>query len=168
MVTKKRSNKKARVRKEDEDIVNKRITIGAVLTLVFLMMFLVTQIQLREEKPFNIDELTPDEKIEYVRQQEQSQANIINYNKAITVGNRRYCDGITDTTLRNKCISETPEPSEEPEEPVEQLSPVQTSDRINYNKAITLGSTAYCAQIIDAELKADCYEDVQQSQEIQG
>lgn len=168
MATKKRSNKKARVRKEDEDIVNRRITIGAVLTLVFLLVFLVTQIQLESEKPFNIDDLTPDQKLEYVQQQEQESANAINYNKAITLGDRRFCEGITNTELKNKCIAETPEPSGEPEEPQEQLSQVEASDRINYNKALTLGSTSYCAQIVDEQLKNNCYQEVQQSQQIQG
>ena len=160
MPKKKSVTKKARIKKEDEELINKRITIGAILTLVFLVLFLSTQVKL-QENPKSFDQLIPEDKLQIVHQSQQDTADTINYNKALATGDRRYCEAISDAKLKQDCLAKTPENTASPEPATNNATPQSLSDGTNYNYALARGDSAYCAQIIDDSLKSECYAKVQ-------
>lgn len=155
MAVKKRSVRLS-IRKEDEEKINKRIAIGAILTLFFLLFFLFTQISEKEKiPPVAYDALTPIEKIEAVRAIQQEITDRTNYQRAMTLQERMYCDQIKETVLKAECVEKTPEPTLD--EPRVEENQAQTSDQTNYQRALTLQNTVYCEMIGDENLKAECF-----------
>lgn len=159
MVKKKRSVK-SRIAKEDEELVNKRITIGAILTLVFLVLFLFTQLETRKEQiVVRFDDLTPDQKIQTVQLSEQEIADNTNYQRALTLQDRVYCELVQDASLKATCISKTPELVEK--EPVEEKTEIEISDQTNYQRALTFGNAVYCDLISNVQLRTDCLKSLE-------
>jgi len=141
-VVKKKRSKKARISKEDEVAINKKITFGATLTLLFLILFLFTQLESQEQRPVDIDELTPQEKIDTVQKNQDEIADQTNYQRALTFQSGVYCTLIKEESLRLKCEQETPEVVQQ--EPVEEKSQQEVADQTNYQRALTFGNVVYC------------------------
>ena len=154
-------SRKKRVSKKDESTLNRRIASGAVLTLLFVVLFFATWNAIQEEPApaptaAEFKEMTPQEQVAYVQEQEENLYDDVNYQRALTFSDRRYCEEISDLEMRAKCVSETPEWTgeervQEPEKTEEQLY-----DDVNYQRALTFNDISYCEKIIVEELKAEC------------
>lgn len=159
MTEEKKVNYKSNIGEKQEQEINRNIIIGLVLTILFLGFFLVVQIKMREDMK-DFDSLTtPEQKLEYVEEKEQNNMDEVNYNKALTLADRAYCDAIKNSELKNTCIQEVPNYAER--EPVQEISETQAMDEVNYNRAITEGNITFCQLIINESMKEQCLAIVQ-------
>jgi hypothetical protein len=109
-----------------------------------------------------------------------SEADTDNFNKAILMNNKKYCNEILDEKVKAECLLIVQE--EAPQENTTQNTieiitddsthsnediiiqePVVTEeiksdpkDIDNFNKAILTGDQSYCNQILDTQMKSDC------------
>lgn len=156
----KRKNKRAKISKAEEKKINERIALGIGLTFIFVALFLLTWLIAEQEQEDiydvqkSFDELTPQEQVEFVKNDEAKTNDETNYQLAITMQDRSYCEQISKLSLKIQCEDETPELVKQ--EPRPQLDDQEISDNSNYQLAITFGDASYCESIIDEETKNKC------------
>lgn len=140
------------------------IIIGLVLSVIFLTAFFITfpypvkevveptiDLPPAEQKP-----MTREEQIEQLQQQISEDKNNKLYETAINTQNRDFCNGISSESLRNTCISKTPEP-----EPVDPNIVVKSTDEKLYDTAIATQNGDLCSSIKDTTIRTNCINTIQ-------
>ena len=138
--------------------MNKRIWIGLSVFVVFIVIFTLTinQPMLEEETPF--EQLSPQERLDYVQKSNEATENTANYQRAKLYNDRAYCDSITDNKIRTACLAEVKEYA--PEEPEDTRTAAEKEDNTNYQRAKLYGEVEYCDFISDAALRSKCVSEL--------
>lgn len=160
----KRKSRRSRISKAEEKKLNERIALGIGLTFIFVALFLLTWLIAEQEHeelyendvPFN--ELSKADQIHFVKNEEAKTNDETNYQLAITMQDRNYCEDIDKLSLKLKCEDETPDTIVE-KEPEPELDNQEISDNSNYQLAITFNDATYCESIANTETKNNCLKD---------
>lgn len=79
-----------------------------------------------------------------------------NLQKAINTADSSVCDDIVDAEVKQECLDVTSAKKEAAEEEAE--AAVNKDDRLLLIQAISTGDAAYCNQIINEEVKTECFD----------
>jgi hypothetical protein len=129
--------------------IDKKILIGILLAVGFLIIWLVTLPQSVKEISST---LTNEPSV-------NTQTDDIDmYNRAIIMDNSLYCNKIIDTKLKTECKINIRRYVEE-DTTIE--TPANTPEDIDsYNRAIILKDSSYCNNIIDPILRSECLKEM--------
>jgi len=163
ILAEKKRKRRSRISKKDEKTLNEKIALGVGTTFIFLSIFLLTyslidrpvDLSLEPDTPY--EEMTNEEKFEYIQDSDQKISDQTNYQLAVTLGDRTHCKPIKDDSLKSQCISDTPFIDTRERIEVEDVkSDQQIVDETNYQLAVTLGDSKYCKDITDSDLQSKC------------
>jgi hypothetical protein len=127
--------------------IDKSILVGIILTVAFLMLWLVTIPKINENLGFSpkINESESNQK--YIE-------DVNNFNTALLLGNSSYCESIYNRTLKKECNKVVPDHVVIIE--IDELSGLNSDDADNFNNALINNDKTYCNNILDEKLKEEC------------
>lgn len=132
--------------------LDRKILTGAIITVAFLILWLVTIPAADKQNPDKIyDSMNATQK------EMQNINDTDNYNKATLLKDNSFCQNILNSTLKKDCLKKVPEKTEPSSEETQPQSENESpADIENYNTALFTKNKEYCAQIISEQMKADC------------
>jgi len=138
--------------------LDKQILIGILLTIGFLVIYLVTfpPNTSKQDSSTPSDSQTNPEQAA-LDMQLQNTLDTENYNTAIITVNNAYCQEIRNAELKADCLTAVPVSAppiiiEEPKNSID--------DTENYNTAFITKDSTYCSLIVNETFKKECVDAV--------
>jgi hypothetical protein len=132
--------------------LDRKILIGAGLTVAFLILWLVTLPSVSYRNTINpYSDLNESQKYDY------SINDTNNYNRAILMQDNTFCEYIINTTMKKDCKANSPNPAEVAHA-IDTPAIKNQDDINNYNRAILMQDKSFCNEISDEQMKKECLE----------
>lgn len=131
--------------------IDKAILVGVILTISFLVLWLVTHPKINDKINEGVSSLGPNA----TEMNQIYSKDVDNFNRALLSGDPSYCEYVSNKTMKKECINTIPdkvvtiEILEEPENP---------EDINNFNNAILFNNKTYCNNILNETLKKECLD----------
>jgi MFS superfamily sulfate permease-like transporter len=131
--------------------IDKGILVGIVLTLAFLILWLVTLPGVNK----NLANMAASSKMNESELHTQYLKDVDNFNRALLVGNSSFCESILNRTMAKECKNVMPD-NVVVVEKLDEAPKANPEDADNFNRAIMNNDKTYCNGILDEKLKGEC------------